>query len=177
MENLTTNKDLEKFNNTPVYQQIDNFEDADDELKPIAEYIKQTTVHNADIEPDRIKFLYTNKPKKSGDRFCALDLIQRKPMEKMINDSFDFIVTVFYDVWKELKGEQKVIQLDKVLCGIDMGDMESQKMKKKQPDSTEYIDNMNQFTPKKVMEVSEIVHLTCQRIIEEKKEKTKNNVR
>ena len=35
------------------------FQDADDELRVIAEYIKNKTAHNSSIEPERIKFLYT----------------------------------------------------------------------------------------------------------------------
>ena len=176
MENFVENKDLEKFNgNTPTFVEIGEFEDADEELLPIAKYIMQTTVHNADIIPDRIKFLYTNKPKKDGGRFIITSLSLRSPIEKMISDDYDFIITVFYEVWKDLQGEQKVILLDKALCGIDMGSMDSPKIKKKSPDSKEYIDNMNHFTPRKVMEVSEMVHLTCQRIMEEKAEEKQKN--
>jgi len=174
MDTITTNRDLERFDGlTPTFQSLREFEDADDELQPIAEYIKQHTVHNADIEPRRVKFLYTDKPTKVGGRFVLTKLIKRSDMEKMINDDFDFIVTIYYEAWRVFKGEQKVVIIDKALCGIDMGNMEKQKISKKAPDSMEYLENMNHFTPKTVMEVSEMVHLTCVRIEEEKKEEKK----
>jgi len=175
MENITTNKTLERFQNTPVIQDLEGFMDADDELMPVAEYVKQTTVHNADIDVKRIKFLYTDAIKKVSGRFAVLNLFDRKPMEKMINDEYDFIITVAYDIWKELEGEQMVIQVDKVLCGIDTGSMEKPKLSKKQPDSKEFLDNMNHFTPRRVMEVSQIVHMTGDRILEERKENSKNS--
>lgn len=161
-------------NPTPVYQDFSGYQDADEELKPIAEYIKKHTQHNEYVEPDRIKFLYSDKPKKDGGRYALFNLIYRSDIEKMINDEFDFVITVFYSVWKDLLPEHKVIALDKALCGIDMGSMESPKIGKKAPDSKEYVDNMNYFGPDKVMKLSEMVDLACERIVEEKKEQEKN---
>src|ERR1035437_4246960 len=115
---------------TPTFGEMKEFEDADDEMKEIASYIKKSTQHNEYIEPAKIKFLYTNKPKKDGGRYTLFDLIKRSAMEKMINEGYDFIMTVFYDVWKDITPEQKVIALDKALCGINMGDMENQKIGK-----------------------------------------------
>ena len=91
----------------------------------------------------------------------------------MVNNNYDYIVTVFYDVWKNLKGEQKVISLDKILCAIDMGTMENPVPKKKGPDCKEYLENMNYYTPRKVMETSEMIHLACSQIAEEAKEAKK----
>ena len=54
-----------------------------------------------------------------------------------------------------------------------MGTIESPVPKKRGYDCREFLDNMNQYTPKKVMEVSEMVHLACERIAEEKKEEAK----
>lgn len=168
-------KDLELKlkNSTPVYQSIEAFEDADDEMLFIANHIKKTTQHNEYIEPDRIKYLYSNKPKKDGSRYALFDLFKRSDMDKMINDTYDFILTVFYDVWKSLEPEQKIMLLDKALCGIDMGSMESQKIGKTPPDSKEYTANMRFYGAEKVMNASEMIDLACIRIIEEKKEQAK----
>ena len=160
-------------NSTPVYQQIDKFEDADDELREIASYIKKHTQHNEYVEPNRIKYLYTDKPKKDGSRYSLFDMIKRNDMEKMIDGQYDFILTIFYDVWKDLEPEQKIISLDKALCAIDMGTMENPKISKKAPDSKEYTANMKFYGADKVMNISETVDLACQRIIEERKEQLK----
>ena len=159
---------------TPKIQDFTGFVDADDELQEIASYVKKTTTHNEYVEPSKIKFLYSSKPKKEGGRYVISDLIKRSDMEKMIDDTYDFILTVFYDVWKDLDGEQKVILLDKAMCGIEMGISEEQKIGKKSPDSREYISNMMFYGPDTVLKISEIVDLTCHRVIEEKKERAKN---
>ena len=168
-------KDLELKlkNSTPVYQSIEKFEDADDEMLFIANYIKRTTQHNEYIEPSRIKFLYSNKPKKDGSSYTLFDLFKRNDMDKMINDTYDFILTIFYDVWKNLEPEQKLIMLDKALCGIDMGSMENQKIGKTPPDSKEYKANMRFFGADKVMNTSEMVDSACRSVLEEKKEQQK----
>ena len=161
-------------NSNPVFQQIVGFEDADEEMKKIASYIKVHTQHNEYIEPERVKFLYSDKPKKDGGRYAIFDLFKRSDIEKMINNDYDFVLTAFYDVWKDLEPEQKVISLDKALCGIDMGDMEKQKVGKKAPDSKEFIANMLHYGADKVMKISEMVDLACERIIEERKEQERN---
>lgn len=155
-------------NSTPTFQAIEKFEDADDEMLFIAEHIKKTTTHNEYIEPERIKYLYTGKPKKDGSCYTLFDLSKRSDIDKMINADYDFILTVFYDVWKVLTPEQKVMTLDKALCGIDMGNMEKQKIGKKAPDSKEFIDNMRFYGPDKVMETSEIIDLACINFISDK---------
>jgi hypothetical protein len=165
--------DLKLKNNTPIYQSIEKFEDADDEMLFIASHIKSTTQHNEYIEPNRIKFLYSNKPKKDGSSYTLFDLFKRSDMDKMINDTYDFILTTYYDVWKDLESEQKIMLLDKALCGIDMGNMENQKIGKTPPDSKEYKANMRYYGADKVMNTSEIVDSACRRIIEEKKEQQK----
>ncbi len=165
--------ELKLKNATPVFQSIEKFEDADDEMLFIANHIKKTTQHNEYIEPNRIKFLYSDKPKKDGSSYSLFDLFKRNDMDKMINDTYDFILTVFYDVWKDITPEQKIIMLDKALCGIDMGDMEKQKVGKNPPDSKEYKSNMRFFGADKVMSTSEIVDLACRRNLEERKEEKK----
>lgn len=165
---------LEKVPETPIYGVFIGYEDADKELRPMARNIKKTTIHNEDIEPRRIKFLYSDKPKKEGGRYVIFNLIKRSDMEKVIDDQYDFILTVYYDVWKDLDESQKTIQLDRALCGIDMGTIEKPVIKTKQPNSREFTSNMRQYGANEVMETSEIVHLACQRIAEEKKEEKKN---
>ncbi len=151
-----------------------SFEDANEELQPIAEFIRKKTIHNEYISPERVKFLYSSKLKKEGGRYVIGSLFKRDDMEKMINDDYDFIVFVSYKVWKELNIENKVIQLDKILSGIDTGTNESPKLAKKMADSKEYIANMRFFGPEKVLNSSEAVHLACERIVEKEKEDKKN---
>jgi hypothetical protein len=162
-------------NSTPVIQELQTYMDADDEMLSIAQYIVKHNQHNEYVLPERIKFLYSPKPKKDGGRYSLFDLIKRSEIEKMVNDEFDFILTIFYDVWAKLEPEQKIIQLDKALCGIDMGDGEEiEKLKKKAPDSKEYVSNMYFYGAEKVMRISEIIDLSCASAMEERKEKEKN---
>jgi hypothetical protein len=160
-------------NSTPAIQDLQTYMDADDEMLMIARQIVKENQHNEYVLPQRIKFLYSPKPKKDGGRYSLFDLIKRSEIEKMVNEEFDFIMTVFYDVWAKLDPEQKVIQLDKALCGIDMGDGESEKSKKKSPDSKEYVSNMLFYGAEKVMRISEIIDLSCATAVEERKEKEK----
>jgi hypothetical protein len=162
-------------NSTPVIQDLQTYMDADDEMLAIAQYIVKHNQHNEYVLPERIKFLYSPKPKKDGGRYSLFDLIKRSEIEKMINDDFDFILTIFYDVWSKLEPEQKIIQLDKALCGVDMGDGEEiEKLKKKAPDSKEYVSNMYFYGAEKVMRISEVIDLSCASAMEERKEKEKN---
>ena len=162
-------------NSTPVIQDLQTYMDADDEMLVIAQYIVKHNQHNEYVLPERIKFLYSPKPKKDGGRYSLFDLIKRSEIEKMVNDDFDFILTIFYDVWAKLEPEQKIIQLDKALCGIDMGDGEEvEKLKKKAPDSKEYVSNMYFYGAEKVMRISEVIDLSCASAMEERKEKEKN---
>jgi hypothetical protein len=162
-------------NSTPVIQDLQTYMDADDEMLVIAQYIVKHNQHNEYVLPERIKFLYSPKPKKDGGRYSLFDLIKRSEIEKMVNDDFDFILTIFYDVWAKLEPEQKIIQLDKALCGVDMGDGEEiEKLKKKAPDSKEYVSNMYFYGAEKVMRISEVIDLSCVSAMEERKEKEKN---
>jgi hypothetical protein len=162
-------------NSTPVIQDLQTYMDADDEMLVIAQYIVKHNQHNEYVLPERIKFLYSPKPKKDGGRYSLFDLIKRSEIEKMVNDDFDFILTIFYDVWSKLEPEQKIIQLDKALCGVDMGDGEEvEKLKKKAPDSKEYVSNMYFYGAEKVMRISEVIDLSCASAMEERKEKEKN---
>jgi hypothetical protein len=164
-----------KLETTPVLpHDFDGYYDADEELLPIANFIKENTIHNDSIEPERIKFLYcTKNPKKEGGRFVLATLSKRPDIEKMVNDDYDYIITVFYDVWKDMTTEHKLIQLDKTLCGIDMGTLEKPSLSKRTPDTREFNDNLKYYGAEKVLDSSEIVDLACQRILEERKEKKK----
>ncbi len=164
-------------NLTPVIKNLEALMDADEELAEIATYIKDHNQHNEYIEVKRIKFLYSPKPKKDGSRFVLFELFKRSDIEKMINDKFDFILTVFYDVWAKLEPEQKIITLDKALCGVDP-DVNNEytlaKPKKKSPDSKEYVSNMLYYGPEKVMNISEMIDKSCQSALSERKAKAKN---
>jgi len=169
----TEGVDNSNFENTPVLpSDYEGYMDADDELLPIAQQIKNTTVHNADIVTNRIKFLYsTLNPKREGGRYVLSSLTKRSDVDKMVNDDYDYIITVYYDVWKDLDETNKIIQLDKALCGIDMGTLEKPTLKKTTPDTREYNDNLRCYGAETVLDSSEMVDLACQRISEEKKER------
>lgn len=152
------------------------FQDADDELRAIAEFIKAKTPHNSEIEPERIKFLYTTKAKKDAGRYIAGYLIARSNMDKMVNDDYDYFLVVFHPAWKSLDSKQKAIQLDKILCGIEIApgkDPSEVLFKKKQTDSREYTENMRHFGAEEVLKSSEIVDMACVQAIEKAKEKAK----
>ena len=56
-----------------------------------------------------------------------------------------------------------------------MGDGEEvEKLKKKAPDSKEYVSNMYFYGAEKVMRISEVIDLSCASAMEERKEKEKN---
>jgi len=166
---------LDKLKNaTPgIAGDLETYLDADDEMQIIAEYVKKNNSHNEYIEPSRIKFLYSPKPKKDGGRFVLTEIFKRSDMEKMVNDQYDFIITAFYDVWKKMEPEQKVIILDKALCGIEIVD--DSKSKKRAPDSKEYLANMHFYGADKVMRISEVVDMACANAIEQRKENAKNS--
>ncbi len=165
--------EIKEILETPVYAEMASYEDADEDIRPIAKYIKEKTIHNEYIEPDRIKFLYTTKIKKDGGRYVVGSLIQRSDIEKYVDDRYDFILLLFYPIWKDLDAKNKIIQLDKTLSGIDMGSFENTSLKKKQADSKEYVSNMKFFGPDNVLDSSETVHLACEAFVEQEKEKKK----
>lgn len=158
---------------TPKLPEFKGYFDADDELKPIADRLKVSSKYLSEIEPARIKFFYTNKPKKRGDNYEIFNLMLRKDVEKSIEDSYDYVLTVYYNVWAELDPIQKVISLDKALCGIDFGTGEEIKLGKASPDCAEFKTNMKQYGADKVMNTSELISMTCVRIAEEIKEAKK----
>jgi len=92
-------------------------------------------------------------------------------LEKMVNDEFDYILIVHYKIWKSLDIENKVIQLDKILCGVDVSTEEA---KKSQVDSKEYLANMNFFGADTVLKSSEVINLGMMSIVEKEKEEKQN---
>ena len=66
-----------------------------------------------------------------------------------------------------------MIQLDKLLCGISIGD-EDRPAKKVSADTREFTNNINHFGAEKVINSSEAVHLATQSYMEKKKEMDKD---
>ena len=161
-------------NSTPKIKEFnEKFIDADDELKAITQKLIVSSKYLSDVNPDRIKFFYTNKPKKKGDTYEIFNLMLRNELEKTIEESYDYILTVYHAVWEQLDPIQKVISLDKALCGIDFGSGEEIKLGKASPDCSEFKNNMKEYGATKVMDTSEIITLTCRRIADEIKEAAK----
>ena len=154
-----------------LFNGVTRYMDADDELVEIARFIRDKAGHNSDINPERIKYLYTTKAKKDGGRFISGTLSVRGDLEKMVNDEFDYILIVHYKIWKSLDIENKVIQLDKILCGVDVSTEEA---KKSQVDSKEYLANMNFFGADTVLKSSEVINLGMMSIVEKEKEEKQN---
>lgn len=168
---------------TPDMPEADEYMDADRELAPMAERIKSQTPHNYDLKVDRIKFLYSKKAKKEGGKFTIGELIMRGEKERAVYDAYDYVVIVYHPTWKELDKNHKFIQLDRLLCGVEIETKESgqETMKKSPFDSREYMDNMYYWGADAVLKSSEIVHLAATRYQEKAKEnspkskKAKNN--
>ena len=163
---------------TPNFDSIGewSYQDADDELKPIANFIASKTPHNSEIDPNRIKFLYTNKVKKEGGRFGLGNLSMRSDIERLVNNEYDYIVTIYYPVWKDLDSKNKAIQLDKILCGVELApgkDAAEILVKKKPSDSREYTENMKHFGAEEVLKSSEIIDLAVQKIMQDAAEDKK----
>ena len=145
--------------------------DADDELVEIAKHIRDHSGHNDNVDPERIKYLYSVKPIKDGGRYVAGKLKLRDEDEKMVDDNFDYILKVHYKIWTSLDMENKVIQLDKIVCGVS-GTEEA--AKKNNVDSKEYLDNMRHFGAEKVLNSSEAIDLGVCSIIDKEKDEKKN---
>jgi len=157
---------------TPEMLDSVDYMDADDELGPMAQRIKDRTPHNYDLKVERIKFLYTSKPKKEGGKYCIGELMVRSEKERAIYDAYDYVVIVYYPIWKELDNKNKFIQLDKLLCGVEIETKKSgaEVLKKAAYDCREYTDNMHFWGADNVLKSSEVVHLAVTRYIESQKE-------
>jgi len=168
-----------KLDNTAITPDIPYevpYMDADDEMHAISAFIKRRCAHNQDIEISRIKFLYSNKPKKDGGKFVAGYIIARSEIEQVVDDRYDYVICVFAPVWAGLDSKHKVIQLDKLLCGVNVEvDLQQQrKVKKNQTDVREFLNNVNYFGANEVMQSSEIVDLATVQAMEAIKEAKKN---
>lgn len=153
-----------------------NYQDADDELRPIAKFLASKASHESEIDPTRIKFFYTTKVKKDGGKFIIGNLSAIDELSRMINDQYDYILCIYYPVWKDLDSKNKAIQLDKILCGVQLAPGKDQAevvVKKKSTDVREYVENMKHFGELEVMKSSEIVDLAVQRLIEAAAEEKK----
>lgn len=160
---------------TPTMLESIEYMDADDELGLIFNHLKQNTGHLGDIDRGRIKFLYGNKPKKDGGRYIIGYLMARGILEKTVVPQYDYIVVVYYPIWKDLDNESKSLHLDKILCGIHVEqDKNGNEIAKKMPtDSREYYDNMRYWGADKVLKQSEAMHLAITSKIEDIKSKNK----
>lgn len=152
------------------------FVDADEELQAIANFIKNKIPYQSEIEIERIKFLYCDKPKKDAGKYVAGYLIPRSEMERAVNDNYDYIVCLYYHAWKGLDAKQKVIQLDKILCGIhiEFGMDERKVVKKQQADLKEFEKCVRHFGADEVMKSSEIIDLAVASAREKQKEDIKS---
>lgn len=150
--------------------------DADDELEEFTTYLAKHTGHHDDVEPKRIKYFYTTKIQKDGGRFVIGSLAARSTVERMLNDKYDYMLFIYYPVWKNLDTKNKAIQLDKLLCGVDIKpgkDMAEIIAKKKPTDSREYLDNMAYFGSEDVIKSSEIVSMGVEQILSDIAEQKK----
>jgi len=150
--------------------------DADDELEEFTTYLAKHTGHHDDLEPKRIKYFYTTKIQKDGGRFVIGSLAARSTVERMLNDKYDYMLFIYYPVWKNLDTKNKAIQLDKLLCGVDIKpgkDMAEIVAKKKPTDSREYLDNMAYFGSDDVIKSSEIVSMGVEQILSDIAEQKK----
>jgi len=151
-----------------LFNGVTKYMDADEEMIELSKHIVENTLHNCDIEPERIKFLYTTKPKKDGIKYVTGHLVARSEIERMVNDEFDYVIIIFYKVWKALDMENKIIQLDKLLCGVTV-----EEAKKYNVDSKEYIANMKHYGTEKVLEATEAVDIAINSILDKEKDERK----
>jgi hypothetical protein len=176
--NASAFAELDKIT-TPNLDSLDptwEYHDADDELGPISKTITDRTGHHTDIDPSRIKFFYTSKPKKDGGRFITGSIVVRDPVERIMDDTYDYFVFIYYHVWKKLDSKNKAIQLDKILCGAELvpgKDMAEVVIKKKAADSKEYLNNLHFFGPEDVLKSSEIVDMAVSQIIADEADRKK----
>lgn len=153
-----------------------NYQDADEELSLIAKFLASKTSHESEIDPSRIKFFYTTKVKKDGGRFIIGTLSAIDELQRMINDQYDYILCIYYPVWKDLDSKNKAIQLDKILCGVQLAPGKDQAevvVKKKATDIREYEENMNHFGKEDVLNSSEIVNRAVESLLEKEAEDKK----
>lgn len=149
---------------------------ADDELVDIANYICGKIASKDRVDVERIKFLYTSKPKKEAGRNVAGYLISRSDIERIVDDRYDYVICVYYHAWKDFDAKTKVIQLDKIMCGIEVEvDMDQKRnVKKNQANIREFQENINYFGANEVITSSEIVDLAVASAMDFVKNEKKN---
>lgn len=170
-------KELDKFT-TPNFDGAAKWEfhDADEELAPIAEFIHKHTPHNSQIDPARIKFYYVSKPIKEGGRYIVGNLKAIGVFERDMISDFDYYILISYAIWKNLDSKNKAIQLDKVLCGVELAegkDPAEVNVKKHPTEIREYENNVKFFGADTVLNSSEIVHRAGEQIAEAEAEDRK----
>ena len=152
------------------------YQDADNELSLIAGFLALKSSHESEVDPTRIKFFYTTKVKKDGGKFVIGTLSAIDELNRMMNDQYDYILCIYFPVWKDLDSKNKAIQLDKILCGVQLApgkDPAEVIIKKKPTDSREYSENMRHFGELEVLKSSEIVNMAVTSIIEKAAEDKK----
>ena len=153
------------------------FQEADEELMAIADFIASKASNGHDIQPDRISYWYTNKVKKDGGKFILGSLTARDELERRKNNDFDYFLSVYYPVWKDLDSKNKAIQLHKILCGFNLtpGKDPAEVLVKKNPtDTREYKENIDFFGAEDVLNSSNIINMAVTTILEKAAEDKKN---
>ena len=160
---------------TPDMASDIEFMDADEELREIASFISEHSPYNEEVEVGKIKFLYTTNFKKEGGRHAVGSLIVRSAMEKAIDDRYDYIICLIHPIWKNLDTVTKTIQLDKLMCGINVSYKNdgTKKFSKATQNSREYLDNLRFFGADKVIDSSDLVHQTGTQIEDQMKDEKK----
>ena len=160
---------------TPDMASDIEFMDADEELREIAKFISEHSPYNEEVEVNKIKFLYTTNFKKEGGRHSVGSLIVRSAMEKAIDDRYDYIICLIHPIWKNLDTVTKTIQLDKLMCGINVSYKNdgTKKFSKATQNSREYLDNLRFFGADKVIDSSDLVHQTGTQIEDQMKDEKK----
>jgi hypothetical protein len=159
---------------TPDFSLEIQYMDADEELLAISNFIKERLSHHDELEANRIKFVYSNKAKKEAGQYVIGQLLVRNDLEKMVDDRYDYIITVYYPVWKDLDSKQKLIQLDKLLCGVHIDNTKEEPVyKKEQTDLREYRTNINHWGYEDVINSGEIIHRATESAIDREKERKK----
>ena len=152
------------------------FEDADEELVEVSKFIMRHFPSKSELELSRIKFLYADKPKKEGGKYGVGYIVPRTEIERAVDDRYDYIVCVYYHTWKNLDIKHKVIQLDKILCGVlvEFSTEGEKRVKKNVTDTREFKENIDNFGAEEVLNSSEIINLAVRTEVERQKNIKKN---
>lgn len=94
------------------------FKEVDSEVIEIAKLLHNKPFYKKRINAGRIKLLYSTKNKGISRCLTVGSVSKCSELEKNINNSFDYIISINYQVWKLLTREDKTTQFDKLLFGI-----------------------------------------------------------